>query len=152
MNAPLHIVCPHCHTTNRVQPAQLGQSPTCGSCKQALFTGQPITLDDKTFDKHLSRTQIPLVVDFWAAWCGPCRSMAPAFAHAAGRLEPHARLAKIDVDAAPVVAQRYAIRSIPTLVLFLDGREVARQSGAFTSPTQIEQWVAHHTPTREFSA
>jgi thioredoxin 2 len=142
MSQPLHIVCPHCHTTNRVQSDQLGMSPNCGSCKQALFTGHPVALDDATFDKHVSRSQIPVLVDFWAAWCGPCRAMAPAYEQAAARLEPHMRVAKVDTEAARAVAQRLQIRSIPTLMLFMNGKEVARQAGALTSPSQIEQWAS----------
>lgn len=140
MTEPLHLVCPHCHTTNRVHGNQLGDSPQCGKCKQALFTGRSLALDEAAFDKHLARNHIPLVVDFWAPWCGPCRQMAPAYEQAAAQLEPHARLAKVDTEAVPALGTRYGIRSIPTLALFKNGREVARQAGAIGA-ADIVRWV-----------
>ena len=138
-----HIVCPHCNRVNRVATARLGDDPRCGNCKQGLFTGRPVSLDDTNFDRFVSRTEVPVVVDFWAAWCGPCKMMAPAYEQAAAQLEPEVRLAKLDTETAPGIAARYGIQSIPTLVMFRNGQEVARQPGAMALP-QITQWVRSH--------
>jgi thioredoxin 2 len=137
----LHIVCPHCHTTNRVRVSDMRSSPDCGQCHKALFAGQPLALDASSFDRHIGRSQIPVLVDFWAPWCGPCRMMAPAFEQAAGLLEPQMRLAKLNTEEAQALAARFNIRSIPTLALFVGGKEVARQAGAFRSAQDIAQWA-----------
>ena len=130
MNDTLHVVCLHCHTTNRLPRVRLDQDAKCGNCKQPLFEGCPFELTKAGFDRHIAKDDLPLVVDFWAPWCAPCRSMAPAYEEAAARLAPGVRLAKLDTEAEPEIAARFGIRSIPTLIAFKNGREVARRSGA----------------------
>jgi thioredoxin 2 len=137
------LVCAHCETINRVPSERIGDRPTCGKCKRPLFNGHPVALSDDNFDRFLTREELPFVVDFWAPWCGPCRSMAPAYQQAASQIEPRARLAKVDTQANPMLAQRYGIRSIPTLALFKAGRQVASQPGAM-GLAQILQWVEMH--------
>ena len=136
----LHIVCPHCHATNRVPEDRLDASPKCGGCHQALFTAQPIELTENNFNLHISHSDIPLLVDFWAPWCGPCKMMAPTFAKAATILEPNIRLVKINTEEQQGLAARYNIRSIPTLALFKSGQEIARQAGAMNEQDLI-RWA-----------
>lgn len=140
---PLHVVCLHCHAVNRVPAERLREGGICGKCKSALFNGAPVELDQAGFDKHLSRSDLPLLVDFWAPWCGPCRMMAPAFAAAAQNLEPRLRLVKVNTEEEQALAARFGIRSIPTLALFRGGREVARQAGAMDT-AGILRWVQSH--------
>lgn len=139
----LHIVCPVCHTVNRIPPGRLAQQPRCGKCKHALFTGHPLELTSGHFQQHISRNDIPVVVDFWADWCGPCKMMTPAYAQAAANLEPKVRFAKLNTEQEQDIAAQYHIRSIPTLIMFKAGREIARQSGAMQSG-EIVRWVNGH--------
>jgi thioredoxin 2 len=143
MDIQHHIACPHCSAVNRISASRLNDQPSCGRCKKPLFTGRPIVVTDENFATHVDRSSIPLVVDFWAEWCGPCKMMAPHFNRVAGHLEPGIRLAKLDTDANPNTASRFNIRSIPTVIMFKDGREVARQSGAMDA-NRLSNWIREH--------
>jgi thioredoxin 2 len=143
MPEPVIVVCPHCHAPNRVPAERLTDGGTCGKCKARLFSGEPMELGAANFDSHVSRSGIPVLVDFWAPWCGPCRTMAPAFAQAAQQLEPEFRLAKVNTEEEQQLAARFGIRSIPTLALFRDGHEVARQAGAMDAGS-LMRWARSH--------
>lgn len=140
MTDMLHIVCPNCDTINRLPGSRLNELPKCGKCKQPLFNAHPLTLSEINFSKHISNSHIPVIVDFWAPWCGPCRMMAPIFEQAAVSLEPKVRLAKLNTEQEPMIASRFAVQGIPTLIIFNRGREVTRQSGAM-GLDQLINWV-----------
>lgn len=143
MNESTHLVCPNCQVVNRVPAMRLTQKPSCGKCHQPIFSGKPLELTMANFHHHIDKNDIPVLVDFWAPWCGPCKMMAPAFVQAAGILEPKVRLAKVNTETEQALGNQYSIRSIPTLALFKGGKEIARQSGAI-SAQDIVNWVYAH--------
>ncbi len=142
----MHIVCPSCGATNRVPPERLAEQPTCGRCGAEVAPARPIARDDLNLDTYLARTEAPVLIDFLATWCGPCRQFAPHF-EAAARQRPELRFVKVDSDACPEASRRFAIRSIPTLVLMHGGREVGRVSGAMPA-AQLLQWVDQQLAAR----
>lgn len=139
----VQVACARCLTPNRVPAARLGEDPKCGKCGAALLDGHPVALDEASFDAFVARTELPVLVDYWAPWCGPCRAMAPQFEKAAGELRQNVRFAKVNTEDAQGIAARAGIRAIPTMVLYRGGKELARTSGAMDAAT-LRRWLGEH--------
>ena len=137
----IHIVCPSCGSINRIAAGKPLSDGKCGKCHEPLFDGQPAAVDAATFDRHITRSDVPVVVDFWADWCGPCHAMAPSFEQAARDLEPKLRFLKLDTEAEPAITARYNIRGIPNLIVFKHGKILAQQAGAMNA-TALKAWLA----------
>ena len=138
-----HIVCPHCNSVNRVPKEKDARGAKCGRCHQPIFNGRPVAASAESFATHIRQNDIPVVVDFWAQWCGPCKVMAPVYERLAAELEPDVQFLKVDTEAAPELAARYNIQAIPTLMLFKNGTVVARQAGAVNAE-QLRSWLRQH--------
>jgi thioredoxin 2 len=141
-----HIVCPHCTSINRIPAGKDARQAKCGHCHQLLFTGHPTPVSARSFATHIQRNDIPVVVDFWAEWCGPCKVMAPVFERVAGEVEPEVRFLKVDTEAEAELSSRYNIRSIPTVMLFHKGNVVAQRAGAVGAEA-LRQWLRQHAPS-----
>ena len=143
MSDPIHIVCPHCDAVNRIAAARLADRPVCGKCARELFMAKPLDVDSARFMRHIERNDIPVLVDFWAAWCGPCRMIAPVLDQLAADYAGRVKVAKLDVDANQQTAMRFQVRSIPMLLFFKDGQVVDQLVGALPRQAIESKFVQH---------